>query len=119
MSESAKEEILTLLKDSEYGASHIIELYHALLEYIKSGKAISDMGHPDFSRGAFANSDEGFYSSYKPSTCSLFLLARAFSRYLNNYDMPYIWYRDLGTWQKFCKFVLERSRVESFRRRFR
>jgi len=112
-------EILALLDDGENGPSKVSELYHALIEYIKSGNAIPDMGHPDFALGACGNADEKLYSSYKPSTCTVFQLAQTFSRYTSNFDMPYTWYRSLSTWQEFCKFVAERAQIDNLRRNFR
>jgi len=111
VNKSDTREILTLLNDVEHGSSYVSELYHALIEYIKSGEAISDMGHPDFAWGACGNMDETYYSSYKPSTCAVFQLARACSRYLNDFDMNYTWYRNLSTWLEFCKFVVERAQI--------
>jgi len=112
-------DILTLLSDEKEGSCYVNELYHALLEYIKSGEAIPDMGHPDFAYGACGNMNETFYSTYKPSRCAVYKLAAACSKHLNNFDMNYTWYRDLSTWPEFCKFVLEREQINSFKRRFR
>jgi hypothetical protein len=119
VTKSGTRAILTLLNDVDYGAWHVTEIYHALIEYIKSGEAISDMGHTDFARGACGNTDETFYSRYKPSTCTVFQLAKACSRYLAEFDMGYVWYRNLGIWQEFCKFVVERERINYLRRRIK
>lgn len=109
--------ILTLLKDEKDGAGNIQEIYHAFLEYIKSGQAISDMGHPDFMSGARGTGADADYSSFRPSS-TIFQLVSSCSKYLNNYDMNLVWYRDLSTWEKYCKYVVELKQVQYFQRHF-
>ena len=118
MYESDLKVILSLLKDKENGAWYISEIYHALLEYIRYGEAISDMGHPDFHLGASGNIHGTYHSNYSPSS-TIFQLASACSNYLNNFDTELIWYRDLSTWEKFCKFVVELKQIKYFKRNFR
>ena len=118
MHKSDSKEIFTLLNDEKYGASCIFEIYHALLEFVRSGKAIYDMGHPDFFLGATGNMDETLYSSYSPSL-TVFQLAKACTKYLKNFDTKLVWYRDLSTWQNFCKYVVELYQIQYFKRNFR
>lgn len=106
--------ILTLLNDENEGVSNLFEIYHAIIEYIKSGKAINDMGHPDFYMGAIGYPDYN-YTTYPPDI-PIFKLAKAFSTYLNHFNTNYIWYRDLSSWKKFCKFIMEIHQVHFFER---
>jgi hypothetical protein len=115
--ENDLESILSLLTDEEDGAWNIQEIYHAFLEYIKSGQAISDMGHPDFMRGARGAGTNANYSSFRPSS-TIFKLVSSCSKYLNNYDMSLIWYRDLSTWEKYCKYVVELKQIRYFQKHF-
>jgi transcription elongation factor Elf1 len=111
-------EISALLHDEEAGASYIFEIHHALIEYIRSGNAISDMGHPDFFLGASGDTNRTLYSRYPPSL-AVFQLARACSKYLKNFDTRLIWYRDLSTWEKFCQFIVELHQLDYLRSNYR
>ncbi len=117
MQNSNISEILSLFNDEKHGVYNIFEIHHALIEYIKSGKAISDMGHPDFFFGATENSAYN-YSSYRPSL-AIFQLAKAFSNCLKQFDTKLIWYRDLSTWKDFCKFVMEVHLTKSLKKKRR
>lgn len=107
-------EILSLLNNENDGLGYIFEVYHALIEFIKSGNAIYDMGHPDFYMGAI-NYPGYNYSSYLP-TLTIFQLAKACSNYLKHFDTRLVWYRDLSTWENFCKFVMEVHQIKYFKR---
>ncbi len=108
------EEILNLFRNGNNGLGNIFEIYHSLIEYIKSGEAIYDMGHPDFYMGAIR------YPGYKPSSyspnLSIFQLARTLSTYLNHFDTTLVWYRDLSSWDNFCKFVMEIHQINYLKR---
>ncbi len=107
-------EILSLINNKDKGLGYILEIYHALIEFIKSGNAIRDMGHPDFYFGATCYKDY-HYSSYPPSL-TIFQLAKAFSDCLKKYDTSYVWFRDLSTWEDFCKFIIELHQIRYFYR---
>ncbi|MEA2078227.1 MAG: hypothetical protein U9O95_09455 [Candidatus Marinimicrobia bacterium] len=94
-----------------------IIIYHALLEYIKSGEAIPyrDMGHPDFSMG-YRNYKGYKYSTHKPSS-SLFKVVQYYSEQVKDIGKSYIWYRDLSSWEKYCQFVIEQHYIKIFERR--
>lgn len=110
-------ELLSLINDEDKGLGYIFEIYHALIEFIKSGNAIYDMGHPDFFMGAI-NYPGYKYSSYSP-TLTVFQLAKSCSNYLKHFDTRLVWYRDLSTWQSFCKFVMEINQINNFKRKRR
>ena len=104
--------VLRLFNDKETNLDNIFEIYHSLIIFIISGKAISDMGHPDFYMGAI-NYPDYKYSSFSPRI-NIFQITKTLSKYLNNFDTNLIWYRDLSTWEKFCKFVMERYQIRRF-----
>lgn len=109
--------IISLLTDKEDGAWNVQELYHSLIEYIRSGDAISDMGHPNFIQGARGEYDASSFTTYSPNT-TIYVLVSEFSRYLNNFDVSLIWYRDLSSWEKFCRYIVELKQIKYFKRHF-
>jgi len=115
MNEPYIEELLKLITNQDDGPYYILEIYHAIIEYIKSGNAIKDMGHPHFYFGATGHNDSSFDSTYSP-TLPIFQLAKACSNYLKHFDTRLIWYRDLSTWENFCKFVMEINQINFFKR---
>jgi len=48
------EEILSLFRDGNEDIGYIFEVYEAIIEFIKSGKAIPDMGHGAFYMGGIS-----------------------------------------------------------------
>ena len=114
MQKSAISEIISLFNNENDSVRYIFEIHHSLIEYIKSGQAIPDMGHPDFFAGA-TDQKNYQYSSYSPSL-RIFQLAKACSNYLKNFDTRLIWYRDLSTWKNFCRFVIEVHQIKFFKR---
>ncbi len=70
------------------------------------------MGHPDFYMGARSAPDYN-YSSFPP-TLTIFQIAKTYSNYLKHFDSRLVWYRDLSTWESFCKFVLEINQTKYF-----
>ncbi len=110
-------EITSLLNDENDSLSYIFEIYHSIIEFIRSGNAIEDMGHPDFYMGAI-NYPGYKYTSYPP-TLTIFKLAKACSNYLSHFNTNLIWYRDLSTWENFCKFVMEVRQIRYFKRKRR
>lgn len=108
---------ISMFNLSEHNLDLAYEIYHAIIEYIKSGNAISDMGHPDFLDGA-KNKSKNQYSSYSPDL-TIYRLAKTFSDFLSNYDTALIWYRDLSTWEKFCKFIIEIHQNEVLKKKGR
>ena len=108
------DKVLTLFRKENDGLSNIFEIYHAIIEYIKSGKAIYDIGHPDFYMGAIRQ--PGYKSSSYSPNLSIFQLAKTLSIYLKHFDTNLVWYRDLSSWENFCKFVMEIHQIRFFKR---
>jgi len=100
----------SLFLNTEMDSYFVTEIYHALIEYIKSGEAINDMGHPDFLRGASGNILNAQYSSYSPKS-SFFQIVKSFSEFLLNHELNYVWYRELNTWKKYCQFIVELHQI--------
>lgn len=110
--------IFLFLNNEKNGSYYIFEIYHALLEYIKSGKAIDDMGHPDFIFGSCGDLNKSHYSRYYSSSLIIFKIVQAFSEYLNEFEPDLVWYRDLSTWQNFCKYIIEIHQINYFKNNF-